>query len=163
ERTSARPLRSRSPGGVPSWPSRPWTPSAGALRGSPLSTTTTDRRERPSWRAPLRPAGPPPITTTSTTPSGRSSGRSGAWVMGGSSLGFGSRATDGGDDDVAHDAVGVGVVRGRRRAVALSGGDDAPLGGVEHRDDVGEGRRRRGGRPAPRAGGAVVAPVGHDE
>src|SRR4051794_5942359 len=39
--------------------------AAGALRGEPASTTTTRRRARPRTRAALRPAAPPPITTTS--------------------------------------------------------------------------------------------------
>jgi hypothetical protein len=40
-------------------------PAAEALRGAPESTTTTDRRARASINAPLNPAAPPPITTTS--------------------------------------------------------------------------------------------------
>ena len=39
--------------------------AAGALRGSPASTTTTRRRARARTRAADRPAAPPPITTTS--------------------------------------------------------------------------------------------------
>ena len=39
--------------------------AAGALRGSPPSTTITDRRDRASINAPARPAAEPPITTTS--------------------------------------------------------------------------------------------------
>ena len=39
--------------------------AAGALRGSPASTTSTERRDRASISAPLSPAAPPPITTTS--------------------------------------------------------------------------------------------------
>src|ERR1700755_3554514 len=38
---------------------------AGALRGCPASTTRTLRRDRASATAPLRPAAPPPMTTTS--------------------------------------------------------------------------------------------------
>src|SRR5687767_1846703 len=38
---------------------------AAALRGRPLSHTSTRRRQRPSTRAALRPAGPPPTMTTS--------------------------------------------------------------------------------------------------
>jgi hypothetical protein len=38
---------------------------AGALRGSPASTTSTDRRDRASATAPASPAAPPPTTTTS--------------------------------------------------------------------------------------------------
>src|SRR5690554_3375999 len=40
--------------------------AAGALRGSPASTTATERRWRPSWSAAARPAADPPITATST-------------------------------------------------------------------------------------------------
>src|SRR5690606_8437478 len=39
--------------------------AAGALRGSPASTTITPRRWRASWRAPARPAAEPPTTATS--------------------------------------------------------------------------------------------------
>ena len=39
--------------------------SARALRGSPASITSTERRDRPSTSAALRPAAPPPTTTTS--------------------------------------------------------------------------------------------------
>jgi hypothetical protein len=52
---------------------KPCMAAAGALRGVPLSITTTERRERASISAPLRPAAPPPITTTSTVLAGRSS------------------------------------------------------------------------------------------
>lgn len=38
--------------------------AAGALRGVPLSITTTERRERASMSTPFRPAAPPPITST---------------------------------------------------------------------------------------------------
>src|SRR5918998_1992138 len=38
---------------------------AGALRGSPASTTITDRRCRPSWSAAASPAAEPPTTATS--------------------------------------------------------------------------------------------------
>src|SRR6478735_3720621 len=38
---------------------------AGALRGSPASITSTERRARDSASAPLSPAAPPPTTTTS--------------------------------------------------------------------------------------------------
>src|SRR5687767_13567483 len=38
---------------------------AGAFRGSPASTTITERRWRPSWRAVPSPAAEPPITATS--------------------------------------------------------------------------------------------------
>ena len=68
----SRPRSSSSAGGVPSWPSSPCTPSAGALRGVPLSITTTERRERASISAPFSPAAPPPITTASTVPAGSS-------------------------------------------------------------------------------------------
>ena len=39
--------------------------AAGALRGSPASTTITDRRWRPSWSAAASPAADPPMTATS--------------------------------------------------------------------------------------------------
>src|SRR5215510_8196476 len=39
--------------------------AAGALRGSPASTTITDRRWRPSWSAAASPANEPPMTATS--------------------------------------------------------------------------------------------------
>jgi hypothetical protein len=45
---------------------KPCVASAGALRGVPLSITTTERRERASISAPFKPAAPPPMTTTST-------------------------------------------------------------------------------------------------
>ena len=64
-RTSARPRSSSSAGGVPSRAKSPCTASAGALRGAPASTTSTLRRARPSIRPALRPAAPPPMTTTS--------------------------------------------------------------------------------------------------
>src|SRR5215210_4531977 len=38
---------------------------AGAFRGSPASTTITDRRCRPSWSAAASPAAEPPTTATS--------------------------------------------------------------------------------------------------
>ena len=44
-------------------------PRPGALRGAPASITSTDRRARASISAPLNPAAPPPITTTSYCPS----------------------------------------------------------------------------------------------
>lgn len=65
EATSSRPSRSSSRGEMPSRPSTPWAPAAGALRGSPLSITRTDRRTRARFKAPERPAVPPPTTTTS--------------------------------------------------------------------------------------------------
>ena len=68
-RRTPRPRPGRAPaaraGGMPSRPSSPCTPSAGALRGAPASTTSTDRRARASISAPLSPAAPPPTTTTS--------------------------------------------------------------------------------------------------
>ena len=39
--------------------------AAGALRGSPASTTMTERRWRPSWSAAASPAADPPMTATS--------------------------------------------------------------------------------------------------
>ncbi len=72
-RTCSRPRRRSSGGGVPSRTMNPCMASAGALRGEPLSITTTERRERASISAPFSPAAPPPITTTSTVPSGSAS------------------------------------------------------------------------------------------
>ena len=51
--------------------------AAGALRGSPASTTITDRRWRPSWSAAASPAADPPMTATSQC---RSTVR-GAWSL----------------------------------------------------------------------------------
>ena len=48
-------------------PEHPVHPVGGAFRGVPSSTTSTDRRARASVTAPLSPAAPPPITTTSTS------------------------------------------------------------------------------------------------
>src|SRR5690348_3042937 len=42
-----------------------------ALRGRPVSQSSTRRRHRPSSSAALRPAGPPPAMTTSNTKLGR--------------------------------------------------------------------------------------------
>ena len=53
---------------MPSLVRNPWTPEAGALRGSPASTRSTERRDLPSINAPPRPAAPPPTTTTSYIP-----------------------------------------------------------------------------------------------
>src|SRR3712207_680631 len=50
---------------MPSRVRNPGTPAAGALRGSPASSTSTERLDLPSISAPLRPAAPPPTTTTS--------------------------------------------------------------------------------------------------
>ncbi len=50
---------------MPSPDKKPCTPAAGAFLGSPASMTTTERRDRASVRAPLKPAAPPPTTTTS--------------------------------------------------------------------------------------------------
>ena len=50
---------------MPSRVRKPCTCPAGALRGSPASTTSTARRDRASINAPLSPAAPPPTTTTS--------------------------------------------------------------------------------------------------
>src|SRR5690606_6253757 len=73
------PVASSSRGGTPSRPSRLCAPSAGALRGSPASSTTTERSDRASVTAALSPAGPPPTTATSYGASGV--GGAGAVVM----------------------------------------------------------------------------------
>jgi hypothetical protein len=52
---------------------KPCMASAGALRGVPLSITTTERRERASISAAFSPAAPPPITTASTVSLGSAS------------------------------------------------------------------------------------------
>ena len=52
-------------GGIPSRDRKPCMWAAGAFRGSPASITATRRLARPSTRAALRPAAPPPTTTTS--------------------------------------------------------------------------------------------------
>ena len=57
--------------------------AAGALRGSPASTTITDRRWRPSWSAAASPAADPPTTATSQC---RSTVR-GAWSLMASTIG----------------------------------------------------------------------------
>src|SRR5207249_1449313 len=62
-----------SDGGVPSKMMKLCTASAGALRGEPLSITTTERRERARISAPFSPAAPPPITTASTVRSASAS------------------------------------------------------------------------------------------
>ena len=49
------------------WASRPPIPFDAALAGRPVSSTSTRRRARPSTSAALRPAGPPPTMTASTT------------------------------------------------------------------------------------------------
>lgn len=72
-RTCSRPRRRISGGGVPSKTMKPCTAFAGALRGEPLSITTTERRERARISAPFSPAAPPPITTASTVPSSSAS------------------------------------------------------------------------------------------
>ena len=56
--------------------------AAGAFRGSPASTTITERRWRPSWRAAASPAADPPTTATSQC---RSTVR-GAWSAHGSTI-----------------------------------------------------------------------------
>ena len=54
-----------SAGGRPSWPSSPPMPCAGRLLCPPASTTRVRRRARPSTRAALNPAAPPPTTMQS--------------------------------------------------------------------------------------------------
>jgi transcriptional regulator with XRE-family HTH domain len=63
--TSSRPAASSSAGGMPSRDRNPCMRAAGALRGSPASTTATVRRARARTRAADRPAAPPPTTRTS--------------------------------------------------------------------------------------------------
>ena len=63
--TSPRPAASSSAGGMPSRERKPCMWAAGALRGSPASMTTTERRARVRTRAAERPAAPPPMTATS--------------------------------------------------------------------------------------------------
>lgn len=63
--TSSRPTASSSLGAMPSRDRNPCMCAAGALRGSPASTTTTDRRARDKTSAADSPAGPPPMIATS--------------------------------------------------------------------------------------------------
>ncbi|GAB4003353.1 hypothetical protein GCM10029992_44680 [Glycomyces albus] len=63
--TSARPASTKSPGAISLRVRYEWIPAAGALRGAPASTTSTERRARAKTTAPDRPAAPPPTTTTS--------------------------------------------------------------------------------------------------
>lgn len=58
---------------MPSRTMKPCMAAAGALRGVPLSITTTERRERAGISAPFSPAAPPPITTASTVSVGSAS------------------------------------------------------------------------------------------
>src|SRR6478735_1996616 len=70
--SSARASLRSSSGGTPSRVRNPCDRSVAALRGRPASTSTTEARARPRFRAAESPAGPPPTMTTSTSVVGAS-------------------------------------------------------------------------------------------
>ena len=69
-RISSRPLRSSSAGGMPSRDRKPCSAWDVRFRGAPASQMTVRRRARPSSRAALNPAGPPPTMMTSSIRTG---------------------------------------------------------------------------------------------
>src|SRR5688500_11704318 len=94
---------------MPSRVRYPCSASEAALRGRPVSQTSTLRRQRPRMRAALSPAGPAPTMTTSQ--SGTGSGPPGA------------RARDGGEARILAQRFEIGIAAdargGERRQLAV--------------------------------------------